>query len=294
MPNVLTPTLNDQRVTVAAIMAQPTWIRAKISELSEGNELLSVFFTAQGAAVQGGGILHPRLSGAERYTADDVVERAPGDEYQHVRAVDPEYRLALVKDYGGYVEITDEEIDRGDISALNNKIGQLTNTLVRKLNVKALEAVDTAAPDSLAATAPWDQFLTVGPAEDITPHNQRPLADLIRAKTQFTRDRLGFVPDTLLVSATDAENLAIGYAEDLDKILSAAGLTLESNPYVAEGRAYVVQRGKPGIVGYERQLTVDIIDERKNRRKLVQAYAVPAFAVDRPQAVKVITATVTP
>ena len=67
-----------------------------------------------------------------------------------------------------------------------------------------------------------------------------------------------------------------------------------TNPYVPAGRAYVVQKGKPGIVGYERPLTVDIIDQREKRQKLIQVYAVPAFAVDRPQATKVVTATVQP
>ncbi|MFI8773745.1 major capsid protein [Gordonia sp. NPDC062954] len=294
MTNILTPQLTDQRVSVATIMSQPTWIRVKIGELAENNELLSVFYTPLGTPVQGGGILHPRLSGAERYTADDVVERSAGNEYQRVRAVDPEYRLALVRDYGASVEITDEEIDRGDISALNNKILQLTNTLVRKLNVKALAAIDDASPDTMPASEAWDTLVTVGPPEQLTPNAQRPLADMIRTKRLFSDDRLGFVPDTLLVSATDAENLAVGYGEELDKVMTAAGLTLMTNPYVAEGRNYVLQKGKPGIVGYERQLTVDIIDERKYRHKLIQVYAVPSYAVDRPQAVKVITGTVTP
>lgn len=292
--SILIPSIDGPNVTVAAVMAQPTWLRAKIADLTEGNELLSTFFSPAGATVTGGGILHPRLTGADRYTADDVVERGPGDEYQRVRAIDPDYRLALVKDYGATVEITDEEIDRGDISALNNKVSQLSNTLTRKLNVKALEAIDDAQPDEIPASAAWTSFITVGPADQITPHVLRPLSDLLRARNAFVEDRLGFLPDTLLLSSDDALALSIGYAEDLSNVLTAAGLTMVTNPYVPAGRAYVVQKGKPGIVGYERPLTVDIIDQREKRQKLIQVYAVPAFAVDRPQATKVVTATVQP
>lgn len=294
MPNILTPTVENNTLSVAAIMSQPTLIRTKIAELTEGNELLSTFFTPLGAPVQGGGILHPRLSGAERYTADDVVERAPGDEYQVVRAIDPEYRMAAVRDYGAKTSITDEEIARGDVSALNAKVSQLTNDLVRKLNTKALAAIDEAAPATLATANPWETFLTVGPADLITPNAQRPLADMLRAKRMFADDRLGFVPDTLLASPADAENLGIGYGAELEQVLAAAGLSLVVNPYVSEGRAYVVQKGKAGVLGYEAPLTLDVIDKRETREKLLQVYAVPAFAVDRPQAVKVITGTVTP
>lgn len=291
---ILTPTFGDQKVTVAAVLSHPTWIRAKIDELTEDSELVSSFFSDMGGPVQGGGILHPRLNGDVRYTDGDVVERAPGDEYQRVRAIDPEYRLAAVRDYGASVEITDEEIDRGDLASLNTKVLQLSNTLVRKLNQKALEAIDAAGPDEIPAAAAWDSFLTVGPAESITPHALRPLADLLRAKAQFVADRLGFTPDALVVSGDDALALGVGYAQDLQGVLEAAGVEMITSPYVPTGRVYLVAKGKAGIVGYERPLTVDIIDQRQTRSKLIQCYAVPAFGVDKPQAVKVITGTVTP
>lgn len=292
--NVLMPRLDGQRVSVAAIMSQPTWLRAKIADLTEGNELVSAFFTAQGEPVQGGGILHPRLKSADRYTADDVVERAPGDEYQMVRAIDPEYRLAAVRDYGAKTTITDEEIARGDMAALNNKVLQLTNTLVRKLNTSALAAIDAAEPTEVLAFAAWDVLVTEGPESSLTPSTHRPLADMVRARQNSEEDRLGIKLDTLLVSTTDAASLRVGYGPQLADVLAAAELTLTTNPYVKTGRAYLVQKGKAGIVGYEAPLTVDIIDRRETRDKVIQVYAVPSYAVDKPQAVKIITGTVTP
>lgn len=292
--NVLLPRLDGQRVSIAAIMSQPTWLRAKIAELTEGNELVSAFFTAQGEPVQGGGILHPRLKSADRYTADDVVERAPGDEYQMVRAIDPEYRLAAVRDYGAKVTITDEEIARGDMAALNNKVLQLTNTLTRKLNTSALAAIDEATPTEVLALAAWDTLVTEGPESGLTPSTHRPLADMVRARQNSEEDRLGIKLDTLLVSTVDAASLRVGYGPQLADVLAAAELILVTNPYIEAGRAYLVQKGKAGIVGYEAPLTVDIIDRRETRDKVIQVYAVPSYAVDKPQAVKVVTGTVTP
>ena len=292
--NVLMPRLDGQRVSVAAIMSQPTWLRAKIAELTEGNELVSAFFVAQGEPVQGGGILHPRLKSADRYTADDVVERAPGDEYQMVRAIDPEYRLAAVRDYGAKTTITDEEIARGDMAALNNKVLQLTNTLTRKLNTSALAAIDDATPQAVLAFAAWDTLVTEGPESSLTPSTHRPLADMVRARQASEEDRLGIKLDTLLVSTTDAASLRVGYGRQLADVLAAAEVTMITNPYIETGRAYLVEKGKAGVVGYEAPLTVDVIDRRETRDKVLQVYAVPSYAVDKPQAVKVITGTVTP
>ncbi|MFW0787630.1 major capsid protein [Gordonia sp. CPCC 206044] len=286
--------LPGQELTVSGLLAQPSVIRSKIAETAEGSELLSAFFTGLAQPVQGGGILHTRLRTEDRYTEDDVVARAPGDEYQRVRAVDPEFRLALVEDYGGWVDVTDEEVDRSDMSTFTNKMSQLRNTLVRKLNLHALDAVDAADLNTFPAVQPWPDLVTVGPPESLTPNASRPLADLITVRTQFFTDRLGFTPDTLLCGPTDAEALAIGYGEEMTKVLDSVGLTLEVNPYIQAGRVYVLARGKVGVVGYERELTVDVIDERAKRSTRVQAYAVPAFAVDKPQACKVITGTTAP
>ena len=41
-----------------------------------------------------------------------------------------------------------------------------------------------------------------------------------------------------------------------------------------------------GTVGFEQGLTVEVYDDRSTRSTWVQAYAVPAFAVDRPYVAK--------
>jgi hypothetical protein len=69
-------------------------------------------------------------------------------------------------------------------------------------------------------------------------------------------------------------------------MVESVGLTMYSNPRIPAGTAYVCQGGMVGTVGFEAPLTVDVYDERPTRSVWVQAYAVPAFAVDRPYAAK--------
>lgn len=298
--SILSPRFDGQRVSVAAVLKNPSAIKTKIADLFADDEIVSTFFSPYGAPVEGGGILHPRLKGSDRYTADDVAPRAPGDEYQMVRALDPEMRLAVVNDYGGKFVITDEEVHRNDIISLQDKIAQLSNTVSRKIQTKAIEAIDAATPDTLAASSAWDHVVIEGPDATITPMSARPLSDFARIKALFMDDRMGLKPSTVAVSSTDYTNLVIAYGDKLGDVLASAELALHANPYIPVGRVYLAAKnettgaGKAGSIGFEVPLTVDIIDRRETRDKVIQAYAVPAFAVDKPQAVKVITGTITP
>ena len=88
---------------------------------------------------------------------------------------------------------------------------------------------------------------------------------------------------------SQARALREAYAENLGAMLDSAGLKMFSNPRIPAGTAYVCQGGMVGTVGFEAPLTVDVYDDRSTRSTWVQAYAVPAFAVDRPYAAKKIT-----
>ncbi|WP_137725726.1 major capsid protein [Prescottella subtropica] len=290
---ILTPELQKDTLLVKTVMSSPSWIRTKAEELTEKEELLSAFFRPYGGPVIGGGIVHPVGRPGDQYTADDVVERAPGDEYRVVRAVDPEYRVAAVRDYGAKFEVTDEEIARNDTSTLNLNVRQLTNTLVRKLNLSALAAVEQALDQlpgkgTIASSAKWSDLITVGPLDQITPNAQRPLADMVRAQLAADEEQLGIKHDLLLVAPQQEADLRIGYGDTLAAVLASTGLELKSSPYVATGTAYVLKKGGAGYVGYETPLAVEYIDKRENRCKVVQAYAVPSYAVDQPRAVKKI------
>lgn len=290
---ILNPKITNNELLLKTVMANPAWIRAKVDDLTETQELLSAFFRPYASHVVGGGIVHPIGRPGDQYTADDVVERAPGDEYRVVRAVDPEYRVAAVRDFGAKFEVTDEEIARNDVSSLNLNVKQLTNTLTRKLNLSALAAVENGLEEipgkgMIAAAAAWSDVITVGPADQITPNSRRPLADIVRAQLAADEEQLGIKHDLLLVAPQQAADLRIGYGEALADLLASTGLELLVNPYVSSGTAYVLKKGGVGYVGYETPLTVEYIDKRENRSKVVQAYAVPSFAVDQPRAVKKI------
>lgn len=287
---ILQPQLRENAVTVATVMNSPGFIETKILELVESGLIVEKFFSPASGPVIGGGLVYHVVRTGDQFLADDVVERAPGDEYAVVETVEPESRMALVRDFGGKFLIEDERITRNTMSYLNLQVLQLANTIQRKLNRMALAAVDAALATvpgggMLAATAPWANTVTVGPLDAITPNAERPIADLVRAQHLADEHDLGIRYDTLVVAPQQAADLRIVYGTDLDQALAAMGIELVVSPYVQGGTAYVLQAGTLGRVGFERPFTVERIEKRENRATVVQAFILPSFAVEQPAAV---------
>lgn len=287
MPNALIPELTGRRLTVDVALKQPNLIRNQIAKLADEQLLLPKFFSNLGAPVTGGGMLYSVVQASDFYSTD-VEKRSPGNEYRVVEGVDPEPKLAVVEDWGGKFQITDEQISRNDVSYLDQQTTQLSNTIARKLDVAAMGAIADATIEAVTGHD-WSDLVLVGPEARLTPSGSRPTADLSAAQLAADLEELGVTHDLLVVHPNEAHSLRVAYGDGLDAMLKSAGVTLFANPRVAAGTGWAVQAGSVGTVGFEAPLTVDKWDDRSTRSTWVQAYCVPAFAVDRPYAAKKIT-----
>jgi hypothetical protein len=286
MPSSLLPSLNGRQLSVDVALNQPTIIRNRISKLADDQILLDKLFHGWGARVEGGGILYSVVQASDFYTAD-VEKRAPGGEYKVVEGVDPDPKLAVVADWGGKFQVTDEQRVRNAVSYLDQQTTQLANTLARKLDVAAIAAIEAALDSSNVITGhSWDSLVFVGPLTAITPSANRPTADFSAAQLASDLQELGVHHDLLIVHPNHAAALRTAYAEDLDDMLKSAGLELFANPRMTPGVAYVCERGQVGTVGFEFPLDVFSWPEPSTRSTWIQGFVVPAFAVDRPFALK--------
>lgn len=286
MPNALIPELSGRRLTVDVALKQPTLIRAQIAKLADDQILLPKFFRNLGQPVTGGGMLYSVVQAADLFTTD-VEKRSPGSEYKVVEGVDPEPKLATVEDWGGKFQITDEQISRNDVSYLDQQTTQLANTIARKLDVAAMIAVNTAIGGGNTVVGhDWSTVVISGPDTSLTPPVERPTADLSLAQLAADLQELGVKHDLLVLHPDQAHDLRVAYGDGLDAMLKSAGVELFSNPRVTAGVGWAIQSGQVGTIGFEAPLTVDTWDDRATRSRWVQAYAVPAIAVDRPYAAK--------
>lgn len=290
MTSPLIPALNGRTLTLDIALRSPTIIRDRIAALADEQILLPRFFRQFGARVEGGALAYSVLASSDLFTTD-VEKRAPGSEYRVVEGVSPEPMLAVVEDWGGRFQVTDEQLTRNAVNYLDQQTTQLANTIARKLDTRAVAALQAANVGSLVPAAGWDDMVMVGPLDAITPSADRPTAHFAEAQEMADLEELGVRHDVLVVHPEQARHLRTAYAENLDDMLASAGFTegMFANPRIPAGTAFVAQAGMVGTIGFEVPLTVEVYDDRATRSKWVQAYAVPAFAVDRPYAAKKIT-----
>lgn len=285
MTSPLLPALTDRSLTVDVALKQPSILRDRIAKLADDQILLPNFFRPFGTQLQGGGLLYSVVQASDFFTSD-VEKRAPGAEYKVVEGVDPDPKLAVVEDWGGKFQVTVEQIRRNDVNYLDQQTTQLVNTIVRKLDVRTVEELQASSIVSVAASGSWNGLTFVGPEANLTPSAQRPTAHFAQLQERADLEELGVVHDLLVVHPTQARQLREAYADTLEAALKSAGLRMVSNPRIPAGIAYACQKGMVGTVGFEAPLTVDIWEDKATRSTWVQAYVVPAFAVDRPYAAK--------
>ena len=290
MPNALIPELSGRRLTVDVALKQPTFIRARIAKLADDVILLPRFFHTLGSQVTGGGMLYNVLQASDFFTSD-VEKRNVRSEYKVVEGVDPDPQLALLEDWGGKFQVGQEDIVRNNVSYLDQQTTQLANTITRKLDVRAMAVVTAAVTGANVVPGnDWSTLVTVGPLDDLTPSAELPTADLSAAQLASDLQELGVKHDLLVVHPNEAHSLRVAYGDKLDAMLKSAGIkSMFANARVAAGTGWAVEAGMVGTVGFEFPLTVDVWEDKATRSWWVQAYVVPAFAVDRPFAAKKLT-----
>lgn len=289
MPNALIPEVSGRRITVDYALKQPTSIRAQIAKIADSQILLPKFFRTRGEKIEGAGMLYSVIQASDFFTSD-VEKRNPRAEYKVVEGVDPEPKLAPVEDWGGKFQVGVEEITRNNVSYLDQQTTQLANTIARKLDVRAMAEIEAAvAGANIVPGHDWSQLVTVGDPTTLTASAELPTADLSAAQLASDLQELGVTHDLLVLHPTQAHDLRTAYADRLDDMLASAGVEMFTNPRVADGTGWAIETGKVGTVGFEFQLTVDTWEDKSTRSWWVQAYVVPAFAVDRPFAAKKLT-----
>ncbi|TQR82817.1 hypothetical protein D8S82_30315 [Mycobacterium hodleri] len=287
----LMPDLTGRTLSVDIALKQPSLIQARIAKLLEEQLLVPKLLRQLGAPVTGGGLAFYLVHASDFYSSD-VSARVDGAEYGVVEGVDPEPRMALVEDWGGKFQITDAQISRNAVNYLDQQTTQLVNTISKKIDSRAVAKMAAAGIGMFTPATGWGSLKFVGPLDQLTESNDRPTAHWAEVQEMADLEELGVKHDLLIVHPEQAKQLKTAYGPDLDAALESAGFTngLFSNPRVPQGVAWTVEQGAVGTIGWESAgLVVDVIDDRHTRSKWVQAYAVPAIAIDRPYAAKQIT-----
>lgn len=189
--------------------------------------------------------------------------------------------MAEVEKWGGKFFVTIEARDRNDVAVFTRNVRQLANTIVRKINQKAvavLEAAVQAAPNRVVTGVSWGSVVTAGS----TASNSTlwPGYDFAKAQQQAEVEELGIVYDLWIINPQEYLSLARIYGPGLNDLLNSLGLSIFVTNRVTAGTAYVVQSGQSGQLRVEQPLATEQWYEEGTQRFWTQSSVRPLMFVD--------------
>ena len=284
------PTLSGNLLTVDVALNQPTRITRRLMDLTLQRFIVNRIFQV-GASVSGGAVIYDQQTLNELYTDRDVQYVTPGAEFPIVGSQRQTPNVALVEKWGGKFRITDEARTRNEVGFFDRQVTQLANTIVRKVNTRAVETLD-AAISALGGGGTfvghsWSTVVTGGSSQ--TNNSGWPAADLAMAQYLADVDELGMTYDLWLVNPKQYMDFHTVYGAAARDVMESYGIEMYASNRVPAGTAYAVASGQVGEIRVEKALGTETWREHKGEATWVQSSVRPVLFVDAPYAVKKVT-----
>ncbi|OZE35610.1 MULTISPECIES: major capsid protein [unclassified Rhodococcus (in: high G+C Gram-positive bacteria)] len=285
------PAIVNNQLTVDTALKQPNRISRRIADITLHSFIVDKIFATSGVPVVGGAMRYQQAIKNELYLANDVEQRGDSDEYPIVGSERLDEKVALVEDWGGKFWVSDNAVKRNDAAYFDIQTTQLSNTIVKKVNTRAVATLDSAIAALGGATTfvgnNWATAQLGG--TNPTPNQDLPHADLAFAQRFATQEELGVKYDLWLLNPVEKTNIEIAYGAALAQILATNGITLFASNEIPAGVAYAVATGQVGFLDYEVGLTTETWREQKTRKNWVQSYVQPVMGVTNPYAIRKVT-----
>ena len=281
----------DGAINVPRYLNDPTRVTRVIQDLTLQRFLLDELFSRDGG-VSGGSVVYDLPDANDLYADRDFQKVEPGQEFPILTVSQPIPMVATVEKWGAKVFITDEARDRNDSSGFMAQMRKMGNTLVRKLNQRAVEAIESILTSYPAQVIPghnWTSVTTLG--TNPTAYSSQPIGDFVAIQLYNEQMELGMEHDTLIMNPQERARLQLIYGESWASVLREYGYTrtFVSNRVTA-GTAYSVARGQLGSLRIEQPINTETWrDPHGKQQTWVQTSVRPLLYVKDPFAVIKLT-----
>jgi hypothetical protein len=276
------PTVSGTSITVDTMLNQPTRVTRMIMDMTLQRFVADRIYASAGG-VSGGAVVYDSVEANDLYTTRDVERVAPGAEFPIITSARRAPGVAEVEKWGGKVWISDEARDRNDSVLLTNQLRQLGNTIVRKINARAMQVLDamfTAFPSRVVASVGNWQSVTPYGATPTAP-NLWPAADFAKAAEIAETDELGIRYDLWILNPQDYTFLLTLYGGDgLQELLNTLGLEIYVTNRQTVKQATVVAQRQVGQMRVEQPLGTETWREPNRQRTWIQSSVRPLMFVD--------------
>ncbi len=285
------PVVTGNQISVDTALNMPNYITRRLADLTLQRFIVDRIFSSSGQAVTGGAVIYDQLLTNQLFTARDVERRMPSDEYPLVGSNRMAPMVASVEDYGGKFFVTDEARRRNSAVLFNNQIQQLANTIVRKVNTRAVATLQASvaalAGDGTFAGHNWTSVVTAG--TNATSATGYPAADFAHAQLVADVKELGVTYDLWLLNPQEHATLATVYGPNLRLVLDSYGISTYATNRIPAGTAYAVATGQVGFLDYEQGLMTVTWPDPGRVMSWVQSSVKPVMGITNPYSVLAVT-----
>lgn len=279
------PTVSGTTVTVDTMLNSPTRITRMIMDLTLQRFVVDRIFASAGG-VTGGAVVFDVAQENELYLSRDVQRVAPGGEFPVVEGERLAPSVAEVEKWGGKVFIPDESKDRNNTALFTNKVRQLANTQVRKINQRCIEVLEAAISTNTRTVTgrDWSDVVVGGSSQSNA--DEFPVRDFALAGQTAEEEEMGISYTLWILNPQEWSQLVIIYgASGLRELLQEMNISVYVSNRVTAGTAYVVAEQQVGEMRVEKPLGTETWREPKTERTWVQSSVRPVMYVTNPFAV---------
>ena len=280
------PTISGTTMTVDFMLKQPQRITRMIQDMTLQRFVADRIFSSGGGVV-GGAVVYDSVEANDLYLERDVERVSPGAEFPIVTSARRVPGVAEVEKWGGKVWISDEARDRNDSLMFTNQLRQLGNTIVRKINARAIQVLE-AMFTAYSARVVVSRSQASGGWDAVTPYGGTPsapgvwpAADFAYAAEISETDELGIRYDLWILNPGNYTDLLVLYGGDgIQELLTTLGLEIYVTNRMTLNSAYVVASGQVGQMRLEQPLGTETWREPNRQRSWVQSSVRPLMFCD--------------
>lgn len=229
------------------------------------------------------GVAQFTQASAEDMMVEGVGARSEHSEYPMVRFTPGDLLEARTSDIGGKFRVSDEAIDAGDMTLIDDGLTLLGISIQDTLNTMMVEALAQATDtDNGGLTLGAHSFhgVTLDGATP-TPAAERPWASIVAARAMLRQKGLNAHADTLILDWDSADALSVLY--DKEPIEQTWGLTIYGCDKLPEGTGYLLDSNRFGNLVTKDGLQVETWRDPAIRATWCQSYIEPVITISRPR-----------
>lgn len=285
------PSLSGTTYTVDSLLQTPRRVTNIVANLALQRFYVDRIFAPSGP-ITGGAVIYDQATSNDLYANRDVQRVEPGREFPVVAFDRGAPLTAQVEKFGGKFPVHDEARRRNETGRINRALVRLANTIVRKVQQRALAELQAAITANSRTAVGVSWTTAMGTAAASLAPGSGPSRDFARVQRLTMEAELGYDYNFAIMNPAEWEKLTTIYGSPAE-VNAAMGIYGINGTWVTPrktaGSVYFLAERQVGELGYEVPLNTATWRDEKIQTDWYQSSVNPIVYVTDPFAIVELT-----